>query len=142
MSFWCLQFSQKTYEKIRLTVLWYLKSNCFCSFFGRIKDTKRTFRNLQTFSTFTHTYSCMPLPCHAMPWGIRLIDIEKSTHASFYPLSPDSSWLFLRHEVYYSRSWDPWSRFSWRFCERDKKRKGRRPAVSANSLAFFLTEKL
>ena len=25
--------------------LWYLKSNCFPSFFGRIEDTKKTFRN-------------------------------------------------------------------------------------------------
>ena len=26
-------------------LLWYLRSNCFFSFFGRIEDTKKTFRN-------------------------------------------------------------------------------------------------
>ena len=40
MSFWHLQFSKKTNEKIRLYYL--LKSNCFRSFFGRIEDTKKT----------------------------------------------------------------------------------------------------
>ena len=30
-------------------LLWYFKSNCFPSFFGRIEDTKKTFRNLLTF---------------------------------------------------------------------------------------------
>ena len=37
--------SSKMNEKIQLTVIWYLKSNCFCSFFGRIEDTKRIFWN-------------------------------------------------------------------------------------------------
>ena len=33
-------------SKIRLYyILWYLKSNCFRSFFGRIEDIKKTFRN-------------------------------------------------------------------------------------------------
>ena len=31
-------------------LLWYLKSNCVCSFFGRIEDTKKTLWNYLTFS--------------------------------------------------------------------------------------------
>ena len=65
--------------------------------------------------------------CHEVFDSWRNTDTEKSTHASFCPFPPDSSWLFLRHEVYYSRSWDPWARFSWRFSEWDKKRKEGRP---------------
>ena len=51
MSFWCLQFFQKTNETIQLTVLRYLNWNCFRSFFGRIEDTKRTFRNQLTIKS-------------------------------------------------------------------------------------------
>ena len=40
-----LQFSQKTNKKNLTLLLRYLKSNCFHSFFGRIEDTKKTFRN-------------------------------------------------------------------------------------------------
>ena len=36
--------SPKKRTKNSTLLLWYLKSNCFCSFFGRIEDTKRTFR--------------------------------------------------------------------------------------------------
>ena len=67
----------------------------------------------------------------ASVWGIR--HMKKHRHREIHACvllsfsSPDSSWLFLCHEVYYSRSWDPWARFSWRFCERDKKRKEGRP---------------
>ena len=39
------RFFQKTNKKIRPTYLWYLKLNCFHSFFGRIEDTIKTFRN-------------------------------------------------------------------------------------------------
>ena len=46
VSFWCLEFFQKTNKKIRLTVLSYLKLNCFRSFFGRIEDTKRDISKL------------------------------------------------------------------------------------------------
>ena len=37
--------SPKKQTKNSTLLLWYLKSNCFHSFFGRIEDTKRTFRN-------------------------------------------------------------------------------------------------
>ena len=43
MSFWYLQFSHKMDKKKSSLLLWYLKSNCFRSFFGRIEDTKKTF---------------------------------------------------------------------------------------------------
>ena len=45
-----LQCSQKMEKKSTLQ-LWNLKLNCFCSFFGRIEDTKKTFRNILTFSS-------------------------------------------------------------------------------------------
>ena len=46
ISFWYLQFSQKTNKrKISTLLLWYLNFNCFCSFFGRIEDNKKTYRN-------------------------------------------------------------------------------------------------
>ena len=38
-------------KKINLTLLWYFRSNFFCSFFGRIEDTINSFRDLLTFST-------------------------------------------------------------------------------------------
>ena len=34
-------------------LLWYVKSNCFCSFFGTIEDTEKTFRIQLTFSSQT-----------------------------------------------------------------------------------------
>ena len=37
--------SPKNEQKNSPLLLWYLKSNCFRSFFGRIEDTKKTFRN-------------------------------------------------------------------------------------------------
>ena len=37
--------SPKKLTKILALLPWYLKSNCFCSFFERIEDTKKTFRN-------------------------------------------------------------------------------------------------
>jgi hypothetical protein len=33
----------KKEQKKSSLILWYLKSNCFCSFFGRIEDTKKNF---------------------------------------------------------------------------------------------------
>ena len=39
----------KTEWKNSTLLLWYLKSNCFRSFFGRIEDTQKTFRNKLTF---------------------------------------------------------------------------------------------
>ena len=36
--------------KVSALVLWYLRSNCFCSFFGRIEDTINCFRDLLTFN--------------------------------------------------------------------------------------------
>ena len=43
--------SKKRTKKVGLaTIQWYLKSICFHSFFGRIEDTKKTFRNYLTFS--------------------------------------------------------------------------------------------
>ena len=38
-------------KNLTLLILWYLKSNCFRSFFGRIKDTPMTFRNSLTFNS-------------------------------------------------------------------------------------------
>ena len=35
----------KNERKNSTLLLWYLKSNCFRSFLGRIEDTKKTFRN-------------------------------------------------------------------------------------------------
>ena len=40
-----LQFSQVTNKKNSTLLLWYLKLISFCSFFGRIEDTKKTLRN-------------------------------------------------------------------------------------------------
>ena len=37
-------------KKLDLTVLWHLRSNFFCSFFGRIKDTINCFQDLLTFN--------------------------------------------------------------------------------------------
>ena len=52
MYFWYLQFSQKKRTKKFdfTTMVWYLKSNCFLLFFGRIEDTKKTFQNYLNFS--------------------------------------------------------------------------------------------
>ena len=45
MTCWYHEFFQKTNEIIRPTVLWYLRLTCFCSFLGRIEDTKKSLRN-------------------------------------------------------------------------------------------------
>ena len=45
MTFMYLKFSQKNEQKKLTLPVWYLKSNCFRSFFGRIEDTKKTFQN-------------------------------------------------------------------------------------------------
>ena len=37
-----LSSSKKGTKKIQPRVLWYLRSTCFCSFFGRIEDTKKS----------------------------------------------------------------------------------------------------
>ena len=50
ISFLFLQFSQKTKKKNSTLLPWYLKSNCFCLFFGRIEDTRKTIRNQLTFT--------------------------------------------------------------------------------------------
>ena len=43
MSFWYLQFSQKTNKKIRLHYYGSIKLNCFHSFLGELKTPKRHF---------------------------------------------------------------------------------------------------
>ena len=48
MSFCYLEISQKTSKNSTL-LFWYLKLDCFRSFFGRIEDTRKTFRNQLTF---------------------------------------------------------------------------------------------
>ena len=45
MSFWYLWFSRKNEPKYSTLLLWYLKSNCFCSIFRRIEATKKPFWN-------------------------------------------------------------------------------------------------
>ena len=40
----------KNEQKKSTLLLWYLKSNCFRSLFGRIEDTKNTFQNLLTLN--------------------------------------------------------------------------------------------
>ena len=48
MPFLYLQFSQKF--DFMSFLLWYRKSNCFRSYFGKIEDTKKTFQNWLTFT--------------------------------------------------------------------------------------------
>ena len=41
--FWCFQFSPKTNENNSTLGTFVLKSNFFCSYLGRIEDSKKTF---------------------------------------------------------------------------------------------------
>ena len=43
------QFMLPKNEQKSPTLLWYLRSNCFCSFFGKIEETINWFRDLLTF---------------------------------------------------------------------------------------------
>ena len=57
-----LEFSEcvlpKTSKIFWATVLWYLRSTCFRSFFGRIEDAKKSFRNELTFrKIYSHSKS-------------------------------------------------------------------------------------
>ena len=67
MSFQYLQFSQKTNKKSTL-LLWYFKSNCFCSFLGRFEDTKKTFRNELTFRALELVTLSLKIPNQAAEW--------------------------------------------------------------------------
>ena len=53
MSFWFLQFSQKTNETNSTLLLWYLKSNCFC-FVGELKTQKGHFEIKRTLVDMLH----------------------------------------------------------------------------------------
>ena len=68
-------FSKKWTKNLTL-LLWYLKSNCFCSFLEEFKTLKNTFRNQLTFRRNQHQKKCQFMSCLMIAWNFISLDTK------------------------------------------------------------------